>query len=75
MAKETMKQQVKEWKANYDAFNRMEVDWRRKATFADRIRDLSMVLEAANQMPARERPLLDEAIMSRWNRIRGAHGR
>ena len=75
MDKETMKQQVKEWKANYDAFNRMEAEWRRKATFADRHHDLSLVLKAANQMPCRERPLEDEVVMRRWNIIRRAHGR
>jgi hypothetical protein len=74
MDKETLRQRVAEQRTALEAFDRLEVDWRRGQTFSDRLADLIFVLTSANRMPSRERPMVDETIMNRWIAIRKANG-
>ncbi len=74
MDRTALKQQVKEWKAGYDAFNQYEVEQRRAETFADRLRAFTNILQFGESIPARPRPLFDEAIQKRWAKIRGGDG-
>lgn len=67
------KEQVKEWKAAYDAFNRYEVEQRRLETFADRLRAFTSILHFGETLAKRPRPLYDQTIVDRWAKIRKSY--
>lgn len=73
MLKEMTKQMLRERKAGFEAFHRIEVEIERERSVADRMADLNYIVHAARVLGMRTDDTVMTDTWKRWERLRKAH--
>jgi len=64
---------VKEWKANYEALNRLTDEERRRATIQERYKAFVQIWQSSEEMGLMKPKPFDFEVAERWRRLREAY--